>query len=81
MTQTDTQTWKNLIAEAYANDSFARECMNRFNDCVNALKASNVPLEEDENANRLCADLILAVRAFAEGKMVSKLQCTGYEVN
>ena len=66
----DTAIWREALATAYANDPHARQQMDRFNARRQELEAMGQDLSGDVLAIRLHAALVLAVRAYLDGKPI-----------
>lgn len=63
-----TGRWREILAEAYRDDPLCRDLMLRYRDKVAAIGATGDSLEDLSDVLRMHADLLLAVRAFVEGK-------------
>ena len=66
--------WKKLMEEAYAGDPLSRSLMDEFNARVKALLELDYPLENNPEVVELYADLLMAVRAFVEGRQLIRPQ-------
>lgn len=75
------EEWRSLLAKAYQGDPCSRSLMDAFSERVAELTAKGIALEYDTKANALYTDLLLAVRAYVEGKPIKPIASMSLETH